>query len=397
MRILLGLLFVGMMGFAQNPSGYWDNIRTTNETISLKAGEKKYIKSADFPEGTTEVVFRITVLDDNQKLSSSLVSLLKAIPDPSGISQGTAGAIFLASTITGSDKCKYAIFTNENDAKYYLVKGETKNACLLQETPVSKDTKVFNPKNGCLSTGNNALWIGFESDNWVMNEKILLEIVPWIDNNASSGWNNETKKEILSLVENKAFVKRLDNKDLFLGNFINTFSKKYKYSEYQKLLKIEKLTTIEQSVQESLRTSGQMSSFLSFIREEARMLHFNKRTDDAIAKMQNEIISRNLATDKDYGFLGNLYLSSKQFLKAEESIKKAIELQPNELTYQLKLAHVYLFTDRVPEAKEIHKKYQKNNLGYLQTWKQQTELDFKQFEENGFDATNFKKILRVLD
>ena len=78
MRTLFGLLLVGMMSFAQNPSGYWDNIRTTNETITLKAGEKKYIKSVDFPEGTTELVLRISILDDNQKLTSSLVSLLKA-------------------------------------------------------------------------------------------------------------------------------------------------------------------------------------------------------------------------------------------------------------------------------------------------------------------------------
>jgi len=62
---------------AQFKDGYWDNIRTTNETVTLRAGEKKVVKSADFPEGTTEIVYRITLLDDNQKLSSSLVSVLK--------------------------------------------------------------------------------------------------------------------------------------------------------------------------------------------------------------------------------------------------------------------------------------------------------------------------------
>jgi uncharacterized protein HemY len=104
-----------------------------------------------------------------------------------------------------------------------------------------------------------------------------------------------------------------------------------------------------------------------------------------------------MATDKDFGFLGNLYLSTKQFLKAEENLKKAIELNPTELTYQLKLAHVYMFTDRISEAKDIHKKYQINSLGNLKTWKEQTQFDFQQFEENGFDASNFKKILRLLD
>ncbi|WNM18549.1 tetratricopeptide repeat protein [Flavobacterium capsici] len=397
MKILFSLLLVSAIGFAQNPSGYWDNVRTTNETITLKAGEKKFIKSTDFPEGTTELAFRITLLDDNEKLSSSLVSLLKSIPDPSGISQGTAGALFLATSIKGSDKCKYAVFTNENDAKHYLVKGETKNACLLQETPVNKDAKLFNQKSTCMSSGIKNLWIGFESDNWVMNEKIVLEIVPWVDYKASNGWTNENKKELLSNVQTQSFVKHLDNKDLFLGNFINAFSKKYKYSEYQKLLKVEKLAAIDSVIKQSLKASGQMSSYLGYIREDARMLNFVKKTDEAIAKMQNEIMDTNLATDKDYGLLGNLYIATKQFIKAEQSIKKAIEMNPTEVGYHLKLAHIYMFTDRVSEAKDIHRKYQKNSLGSMKSWKEQTEFDFKQFEENGFDTSNFKKILRVLD
>lgn len=397
MQKLISLLFIGMMGFAQNPSGYWDNIRTTNETISLKAGEKKYIKSADFPEGTTEVVFRIMLLDDNEKLTSSLVSILKAIPDPSGISQGTAGAVFLASSISGSDKCTYAIFTNENDAKNFVYKKTINNACINQETPVNKDAKVLNQKSSCLSSGTKNLWIAFESDNWVMSEQIVLEIVPWVDYVASSGWNNETKNKLMIEVQNQLFVKNLENKELFLGNFITTFTKKYRYSDYQKLLKVEKLTAIDSVSQESLKASGQLSSYLSFIREEAKMLNLSKKPDEAIAKMQTEIIAKNLATDKDYGLLGNLYLATKQFLKAEEYLQKAIKLNPTEIGYHLKLAHVYLFTDRISEAKDIHKKYKGNSLGNLQTWKQQTEFDFKQFEENGFDTSNFKKILRVLD
>jgi hypothetical protein len=397
MQKLIGLLFIGLMGFAQNPSGYWDNIRTTNETISLKAGEKKYIKSTEFPEGTTEIVFRITLLDDNQKLTSSLVSILKAIPDPSGISQGTAGAIFLASTITGSDKCKYAIFTNENDAKNYVYKKTINNACINQETPVNKDAKVLNQKSSCLTSGTKNLWIAFESDNWVMSEQIIVEIVPWVDYVASSGWNNENKNKLMADVQNQPFVKNLENKDLFLGNFIATFTKKYRFSDYQKLLNVEKLIAIDSVSQESLKASGQLSSYLNFIREEAKMLNVSKKPDEAIAKMQTEILAKNLATDKDYGLLGNLYLATKQFLKAEEYLQKAIKLNPTEIGYQLKLAHVYLFTDRISEAKDIHKKHKGNSLGNLQTWKQQTEFDFKQFEQNGFDTSNFKKILRILD
>jgi hypothetical protein len=48
-------------------------------------------------------------LDDNQKIASSLVSLLKAIPIPRN-QPGSAGAVFLLSRISGDDKSKYAVF-----------------------------------------------------------------------------------------------------------------------------------------------------------------------------------------------------------------------------------------------------------------------------------------------
>jgi hypothetical protein len=42
-------------------------------------------------------------------MASSLVSVLKAIPDP-GISQGSAERFYRVSKISGDDKCKYAVF-----------------------------------------------------------------------------------------------------------------------------------------------------------------------------------------------------------------------------------------------------------------------------------------------
>jgi hypothetical protein len=56
-----------------------------------------------------------------------------------------------------------------------------------------------------------------------------------------------------------------------------------------------------------------------------------------------------------------------------------------------------MYTDRVNKSKELHKKYQKNNLANRKSWTEQTKIDFKQFEDNGFGTENFKKILRILD
>ena len=114
--------------FAQQ-DGYWDKERATTKEIVVSARGRIVVKTEDFPVGTTEVVYRITILNENQQLANSLVSVLKSIPDPTGISQGSAGAVFLLSKISGDDKCKYAIFSNEIVAAKYKESGNAKKAC----------------------------------------------------------------------------------------------------------------------------------------------------------------------------------------------------------------------------------------------------------------------------
>ncbi|NNT71735.1 hypothetical protein HKT18_05835 [Flavobacterium sp. IMCC34852] len=395
---ILGILLTFTIGtFGQSNEGFWDNIRTTDETIILEAGKRKVIKTTDFPIGTTEVVYRILLLDDNQKISSSLVSVLKAIPDPTGISQGAAGTVFLLSTISGDDKCKFAVFTSENDALQYEKTGTPKNACIVQDEPVNKAAKLLTEKSKCLPLNTRNLWFGFQSDNWVMKEKIVLEVVPWVNYNLRSGWTPENKKEILALVEKLEMTSKVANKDLFLGDFLKAFTTKYTYSDYKKLLAAEKAKTIDTMAEESLVNSGQLTGYLEKIRSEAKKLNFTNKSEEAIAKIQKEIIEKNRATATDYGLLGGLYLSSKQFVKAEEAFEKAIALNPSELHYRLQLAHVYMFTDRINKAKDIHKKYKQNNLSGNKSWASQAKTDMQQFEKNGFPTDNFKKVLRVLD
>ncbi|WP_295338239.1 hypothetical protein [Flavobacterium sp.] len=390
-------LFVLNVLFAQNNEGYWDNVRTTNETILLEAGKRKAIQSVDFPVGTTEVVFRISLLDDNQKISSSLVSLLKAIPDPSGISQGTAGAVFLLSTITGEDKCKFYVFTNETDALQFEKSGTTKNACFAQETSVNKAAKLLSEASKCLTANPKKLWFAFESDNWVMKQKIVLEVVPWVDNTLKSGWSSQAKKELLKTIQQSDIALKVANKDLWFGTFLELFTKKYTYAEYQKLLAVEKVQALETISEESLVKSGQLNSYLESLRKEAQQLRFSNKTPEAILTIQKEIIEKKRAAAADYALLGSLYLSSKQFVKAEEAYLKAVGLDKTALHYQLQLAHVYLFTNQLSKAKDLHKKYQSNNLSDGKSWAEQTKSDFQQFEKNGFDTSDFKKILRLLD
>lgn len=398
MNTRLNVLFALFSSFAlaQSKDGYWDNVRTTNETITLGAGKKKMIKTADFPLGTTEVVYRISILDDNQKISSSLVSVLKAIPDPTGISQGSAGAVFLASTISGDDKCKYVVFSNEKDALEYEKSSVLKNACVVQNEPINKEAKLLSEKSKCLN-GNQNLWFVFESDNWIMNQKIVFEVVPWVDYKFKNGWTNAAKKELLLEIENNEFFKSIKQKDKLLGYFIETFTSKYNFNNYREIIPAEKAKVFSDVMDESLKKSGLMNGYLDGIRAEAKRFLSAKEYEKGMSLIENDIIQKGRATDLDYGLQGDFYLMTKQYIKAEVAIKKAISMNTANIEHQLRLAHVYLFSNRISDAKDIHKKYRSNNVSSSKSWTQATKEDFDNFKKNGLPTADFKKILRILE
>ncbi|GEP50978.1 hypothetical protein FNO01nite_16500 [Flavobacterium noncentrifugens] len=380
------------------PDGYWDKERATSKEIILGAGNRVAVKSEDLPVGTTEVVYRITLLDENQQMANSLVSLLKAIPDPTGISQGSAGAVFLLSKASGDDKCKYAIFNAASLATAYFTSGKTDKACFFQETPLNKDAKRLTVgKSSCLQSNSESIWFGFESQNWVMKQKIVLEIVPWVNNKLGRGWNPDSKNDILKICNSLKVIKKVRKKDQFCNCFLNAIVDKYTYREFSQLLAVEKSSEIESFTVQCLKKSGETYIFLDPIRDEANKYFIAGKTEQAIQLLQHEIFDKGYAVSLDYDTLGNYYLLSKQFAKAENTFNKGFTLDNSELSFQLNLAHIYLFTDRVDEAKEIHKKYKFQNVLSNLSWKQQTEKDFAEFKKRGFPDKDFKKILRILD
>lgn len=390
------LVLFSSLVFSQSKDGYWDNIRSTNETITLAAGKKRVIKTADFPLGTTEVVCKISILNDNQKISSSLVSLLKAIPDPTGISQGSAGAVFLAATISGDDKCKYVVFTNEKDAVEYEKSNVLKNACIIQNEPTNKEVKLLSAKSKCLSSNQN-LWFVFESDNWIMNQKIVFEVVPWIDVKFKNGWTSAAKKELILDIENQKIFSAILIQNNILGYFIETFTLKYNFNDYKDILPVEKMKIFNDVMDESLKKSGLMKGFLDSIRAEVKQFLARKEYENGMALIENEIMQKSRATDLDYGLQGDFYLMTKQYIKAEVAIKKAISMNETTIEHHLRLAHVYLFSNRISDAKDIHKKYRSNNVSASKSWVQATKGDFETFKKNGLPTDDFKKILRILE
>ena len=382
--------------FAQQ-DGYWDKERATTKEIVVSARDRIVVKTEDFPVGTTEVVYRITILNENQQLANSLVSVLKSIPDPTGISQGSAGAVFLLSKISGDDKCKYAIFSNEIVATEYKESGNAKKACFVQQEAISKDAKRLSlDKSTCLYANSSAMWFGFESKNWIMSQKIILEVVPWVNNRLSRGWTLENRKLIINLCKADDLAKKIPNSDEFCVCVLDKVQKEYRFQEFQKLLSIEKSKVFKDFGKACFNETGASNVIYSDLRNLASDLAKQGKYGDAISKLQSIVVDGK-ATVLDYNALGYAYIITKQYGKAIKFLKLGEMLDNSELLLQLNLAHAYLLNKDFKSAKSIYKKYQSQNVTDGLGWTQKVKLDFETFEKAGLPNADFERVLRLFE
>ena len=391
------LLFFLTLSLSAQETGYWDKTRVTTKEISLAAGDRVAIKSEDFPKGTTEFIYRITILDDNQQLATSLVSLLKSVPDPSGVSQGSAGAVFLLSKISGDDKCTYALFSSEETAKNYKDSGKVEGSCFNQTTPLSKEAKLFSIENSkCLKANAKNIWFAFESKNWLMKQKIVLEVVPWVDTKLSKGWSNENKKSILDLCKTSDLAELMGNADDFCVCILDQFTQKYTFTEYQKLLAVEKSKAYRDFGAKCLSNTTENQSILNSVRVNSYQYFQKKNYEKAIRLLQVGLIDKGNGKVMDYNALATYYIYSKQYGKALKYLKEAEIMDASELLVQLNLAHAYLLNDQFGEAKNLHKKYKNQNVSADESWKNRTKADFEEMKKAGIQSDDFERILKLL-
>jgi tetratricopeptide (TPR) repeat protein len=395
--ILFTIAILSQKNYAQ-PDGYWDKDRVTNQQIVVNARDKVVFKSEDLPTGTTQIIYRITLLNENQELTSSLVSLLKSIPDPTGISQGSAGAVFLLSKISGSDECKYAIFTSNNFAQNYQETGNISKACLVQNTPINKDAKLLSlNKSLCLRDETQNIWFGFESKNWIMNQKIVLEIVPWVDNKLSRGWNATNKKTTLSNIKKTENPFQINTSEVLNLSILEKIQNNYTFQEFKTLSDTEKSKTVNDFSNQIVSEAPKNSSVLQAINKQANASYANKNLENAIAILENTFSVNKNTSATDFNQLGFYYLLTKQYQKALQTIEKAEILDNANLSIKLNKAHTLLFLNQFSEAKNIYKKYQNQNIDSKTSWKQKVENDFLVFEKAGIQNNDFDKILKKLD
>ena len=395
--IVLFLLLITANTVFSQKDGYWDKTRATTEEISVSARDRIIIKTQDFPEGTTEVVYRITLLDKNQQMAGSLVSVLKAIPDPTGISQGSAGAVFILSKISGDDKCKYAVFSSAELASKYKENGKTDDACLVQDTPVSKDAKRLSAeKSACMQSNSGNLWFGFESKNWIMNQKIILEVVPWVDNKLSRGWTLENRKAIIDQCKTSNLAQKMTNSDDFCVCILDRIQSKYKYKEFQKLLTVERAKAFKDFGNSCFGESSLSKSVYDDLRKQAATLAKQGKQGEAIQKLTT-IINDGKATALDYNAIGSSYVLTKQYGKAIKFLKEGEKLDDTELLIKLNLAHAYLLNDNYASAKAIYKEYQSQNVTDSLSWTQKIKQDFAVFKKAGIISNDFERVLKLIE
>jgi hypothetical protein len=395
-QLLLIFLFLSFAISAQQ-TGYWDKARVTNQEVTLGAGNRITIKSEDFPKGTTEIIYRITLLDGNQQMATSLVSLLKAVPDPSGISQGSAGAVFLMSKISGDDKCTYALFSSEEASIKYKISGTLENACFNQKTPLSKEAKLLSIENSkCLKTNIRNIWFAFESQNWLLKQKIILEIVPWVDYKLSKGWSQEHKISILDLCKTADLAQLMGNANDFCVCVLEQFVQKYTFTEYQKLLAAEKSKAYRDFGAKCLINKSENQTILNSIRVNSFQYFNDKKYDKAIRLLHVGLIDNGNGKGMDYNALGTYYIYSKQYGKAIKYLKEAEIMDNSELLVQLNLAHAYLLNDQYSEAKALHKKHKNQNVSASESWNNRTKMDFDDLKKAGIQSENFERILKLI-
>jgi hypothetical protein len=377
--------------------GYWDKTRSTSEEITVSARERIIIKTQDFPEGTTEVVCRITLLDKNQQMAGSLVSVLKAIPDPTGISQGSAGAVFLLSKISGDDKCNYAVFSSNDLALKYRENGKTDAACWVQNTPVSKDAKRFSVDNStCIQPNSTNMWFGFESKNWIMDQKIILEVVSWVDTKLSRGWTLENRKQIIDQCKTSNLAQKMSNSDDFCVCILDKIQAKYKFKEFQKLLPMERSKAFKDFGNSCFGETSVSNATYSDLRKQASGLIKQAKYGEAIAKLAT-IINDGKANILDYNAIGNSYILTKQYGKAIKFLKEGELLDDTELLIKLNLAHAYLLNEDYSTAKTIYKEYQSQNVTDSLSWTEKVKLDFEIFKKTGIQSDDFARVLKLIE
>ncbi len=388
--ILLTSMTSGLL--AQNEDGYWDKERAVTKEINLSAGNRTW-RRINLPTGTTEIAYRITLLENDQSLTGTLSSALGAIP--SGYTQGASAALSLMSKVSGDDKCRYYIFKDQNGADYYINnEGDYKYSCYYNSSEITKDANVLSAGgSNCINGNVEYLYFAFKSTNVIQDERIILEVVPWVDKKASRGWSLEIKKAITqSCVENYPSATKPEE---LCGCILDKLQENYKVQDLQNMTEIELNKIFNSYSNICSEETGENDNQLDILRQSA---YEASQKNDLATSISNylQIINSGKATVSDYNSLGWYYLLSKQYLKALKYLREGDKIDDTELLIKGNLAHAYLLSGDLDKAKELYIKYKGQNIDEKMSWEEMVKSDFQTFKSKGINSDNFEIITALL-
>ncbi|ESU28711.1 hypothetical protein FLJC2902T_13020 [Flavobacterium limnosediminis JC2902] len=391
--IIIILYFINLStSYSQNIYGYWDKERATTREIVLGAGDRTWVRTDDLPIGTTEVVYRITLLDEDQKMVNDLASVLTILPDPTRVSKGSAVAISLMSKAAGDDKCYYSIFKTYEAADNYSKTGNYQTACYSNPNEINREVNRITLNNSaCLKEDTGYIWFGFKNTNMIMSEKIVLEVMPWVDYKASRGWTKDIKNKFIQNCKTNSKKIQISNSEQYCLCLLNKLEEKYKLQEYQKLIPEEQNKILQDINIQCLNTTGELDKIYNEQRNTANTYIQRHQYSLAINKYL-DIISNTTPKLEDYNNLAYSYILTKQFLKAIKYLKEGEKLDETDLLIKGNLAHAYLLNGDVELAKSMYIKYKSQNISENLSWIDMVKTDFEDFKRAGIHSDQFETI-----
>lgn len=144
-----------------------------SQNFAVSPYEKKII-SMELPNGTTAIIYRITVGKKNQTIGNNLVDAISSIPDPYA---ATASAFAKLAVSLCNYEATYYVFSKDIDATYFK-SGKAFTCCKTTGETTSATVKMLS--NNCFGT-NNYLYFGFTTPEMLIDYYVTLEVIPWVE------------------------------------------------------------------------------------------------------------------------------------------------------------------------------------------------------------------------
>lgn len=382
-------LNVGIL-FAQNKQ-YWDTTKQFYQKFELPAREKKLIEM-NIPNGTLELVYRISILEINKNISNSLADILGNVPyAPAKI---FGGSINLLSGISGTSKCNYYIFNDKQKANTFISNKNTTSDICYSGEKIVEQYSVLDFGQPCYKNIKK-LYIVIENTNLIEKCFVVFEAIPKIDFMVSRGWNENNKTVFLNNCKN---INSKSNKNINEDCLcvLGKVQEKYSVSEYNKLNIDEKNNIYKNNYNICVNPEKvNLEDYTNQYNKAIDLYNFQKY-DSALFIIEN--LYKTKKEDKDLQhFLGILYLDTKQFTKSLNIMTKLDNEMPDNLAVKIDFAHALLLNNKYEEAKEIYIKHKNENINTEVTWKQQMKEDFERFEQLGINFIKYTKILKLIE